>query len=167
MTEPLTSNLKLCADLRTVAEQLDRPDGWGRAALSVRGAIEAIERLERERDTAREALRISELRVREHWPERDRLRAALEQSRDKHSRRHPQCLSCYEALRGAVPAEEPALHKVDSVSPALRNAVETSPVRVNCQHLYVKYFGTPYATCTHCGASVQPDKTTSVTSVRK
>lgn len=33
-----------------------------------------IQRLRSERDSAREALRISEQRVREHWPERDRLR---------------------------------------------------------------------------------------------
>lgn len=42
-----------------------------------RAKNDEIERLTRERDTAREALRISEQRVREHWPERERLRALL------------------------------------------------------------------------------------------
>lgn len=44
----MKSNQKLITDLRAIAEQLDRSDGWGRAALSVRAAMAEIEPQERQ-----------------------------------------------------------------------------------------------------------------------
>lgn len=61
-----------------VAEQLDRPDGWGRAALSARAAIAAIECMESELDDA--AFMMKTL-VSQGDREIKHLRSALEQIR--------------------------------------------------------------------------------------
>ena len=77
MSESNKTSNQYLQDLRTVAETLERPDGWGRGALQARWAVSEIERLRADHEQYSAWVSPQLERLGREMEANERLRAAL------------------------------------------------------------------------------------------